>query len=319
MSLIKNLTPINLMEEKGKFFADENYNPQFIYEKITSDKTLYKHGYPQTKYLDLAQTILEKTYYKHNEAELDKLKGIPISQRGVTQKTYDFLDIHQLKNRFKIVWSNSFVARATITADTIKLRLPADFRQQDLLSMLYHEIGTHALRRVNYEQQPWYKKKKEYGFKDYLKTEEGLAGLHSLLPLDFQYAYYPALNYVSVAYAQEHSFAELWNFHKKYIDNPERRWERTFRRKRGLKDTSQPGGFTKDLVYFEGMVEVWNYLRQNNFDLTQLYFGKMDLADVDKAVRMNPGFEPLLPSFFVVDKEKYAQKLEKIGQVNMML
>jgi len=319
MSLIKKLTPINLMEEKEKFFANENYNPQFIYEKITADKTLYKHGYPQAKYLDLAQTILEKTFYRHDEAELDKLKGASIGQGEVTKKTNDFLDIHQLGNRFKIVWSNSFVARATITADTIKLRLPADFRQQDLLSMLYHEIGTHALRRVNYEQQPWYKNKKEHGFKDYLKTEEGLAGLHSLLPLDFQYAYYPALNYVSVAYAQNHSFAELWSFLKKYIDNPERRWERTIRRKRGLEDTSQPGGFTKDLVYFEGIVEVWNYLKQNDFNITNLYLGKMAWEDVDKALQMNPGFKPLLPSFFEVDRDKYAEKLEKIGQTNMLL
>ncbi|MBU0579165.1 DUF1704 domain-containing protein [Patescibacteria group bacterium] len=280
---------------------------------------LCKHGYPQKKYLDLAQTILEKTYYQYNEAELDKLRGDSINQSEVTKKTTDFLDIHHLKNRFKIVWSNSFVARTSITADTIKLRLPVDFRQKDLLSMLYHEIGTHALRRVNYEQQPWYKNKEEYGFKDYLETEEGLAGLHSLLPLDFQYAHYSALNYVSVAYAQKHNFIELWNFLKKYIDNPERRWRKTFRRKRGLEDTSQPGGFTKDLVYFEGMVKVWNNLKQNDFNISQLYFGKMAFEDVEKAVKISPNFKPVLPSFFVVDQEAYAEKMAKIGQVNMFL
>lgn len=317
MSLIAKLTPINLLEEKKKFFADENYNPQFIYEKKIADEILYKHGHPQTKYLDLAQEILEKVSYQYNEIDLDKMRGNIVSQDEVTQKTTDFLDIHQLKKRFKIVWSSSFVARATITTDTVKLRLPADFRQQDLLSMLYHEIGTHALRRINYEQQPWYKNKKKYGFKNYLKTEEGLAGLHSLFPLDFQYAYYPALNYVSVAYAQKHSFAELWNFHKKYIDHPERRWEKTFRRKRGLEDTSQPGGFTKDLVYFEGVIEVWNYLKQNNFNITNLYFGKMALEDVDKTLKLNPNFKPSLPSFFLVNKEQYAEKISMIGKTNM--
>jgi len=318
MSLIKKITPINLLEEKEKFFADESYNPQFKYAEEFDEEILYKHGHPQNKYLELAQTILEKVHYRYDETDLDKLRGDLVNQSEVTKKTTDFLKIHQLEKRFKITWSNSFVSRAAITVDTIKLKLPADFRQLDLLSMLYHEIGTHALRRINYEQQPWYKKKKKYEFKNYLKTEEGLAGLHSLLPLNFQYAYYPALNYVSVAYAQKHSFSKTWNFLKKYINNPERRWERTLRRKRGLKDTSRPGGFTKDLVYFEGMIEVWNYLNKNNFDLTKLYFGKMSWEDVDAAVKMNPNFKPFLPSFFLADKEQYAEKIEKIGKLNML-
>ena len=124
MSLIQKITPINLLEEKEKFFADETYNPQFIYEEKVTDKTLYKHGYPQPKYLDLAQEILDKTYHQNTEAELDKLKGAVVNKSKVTQKTTDFLDVHQLKKRYKIVWSNSFVARATITTDTIKLKLP---------------------------------------------------------------------------------------------------------------------------------------------------------------------------------------------------
>ncbi len=317
MSLIQKITPINLLEEKEKFFADENYNPQFKYAQEFDQEILYKHGQPQNKYLELAKTILEKIYYQYNEPELDQLKGNLVNQNKVTKKTTDFLKIHHLEKRFKIIWSNSFVSRATITTDTIKLKLPVDFREKDLLSMLYHEIGTHALRRINYERQPWFKKKKKYEFKNYLKTEEGLAGLHSLLPLNFQGAYYPALNYVSVAYAQKHSFSQTWKFFKKYIDHPERRWGRTLRRKRGLKDTSQPGGFTKDLVYLEGMIEVWNYLNKNNFDITQLYFGKMSWENIDLAIKMNPNFKPLLPSFFIVNKDEYATKIHKIGQINM--
>lgn len=319
MSLISRLTPTNLLEEKEKFFTDQNYNPQFIYEEAASEDDLYKYGFPQSKYLDLAKEILDKSYYNKTETDLDKLRGNSVNQSEVTNKTSDFLSIHRLQKRFKIVWSKSFVARATMTTDTIKLKLPADFRQLDLLSMLYHEIGTHALRRINYEQQPWFKKKKKYKFADYLMTEEGLAGLHSLLPLDFQYASYPALNYVSVAYAQRHSFVEIWNFLKKYIDHPERRWEKTFRRKRGLTDTSQPGGFTKDLVYFEGMIKVWQYLKKNDFDITQLYFGKMALADVDKAVKINPNFIPILPSFYEADPTAYAEKIYEIGQLNLFL
>lgn len=317
MSLIKKVTPLNLLQEKGKFFSDQTYNPQFIYENKLDDKTLSKYGLPQPQYLDLAKTILNKVGVDHSKESFNKLNGQLLTQKEVTQKTRSFLEIHQLQDRFKIVWSKSFVARATMTSDTIKLKQGAEFRTLDLLSMLYHEIGTHGLRRINYEQQPWYRKKKKYNFENYLKTEEGLAGLHSLFPLDFQYAYYPALSYVSVAYANEHSFAETWDFLTQYIDNLEKRWEKTFRYKRGLMDTSKSGGFTKDLVYFEGMIEVWNYLKRNDFNLSKLYLGKMSWQDVDQAVKMNPDFKPLLPSFYTVDTRRYAKRMLEIGKVNM--
>lgn len=319
MGLVSQLTPTNLIEEKEKFFHDEIYNPQFIYSQKIDDQVLTRYGLPQNRYLDLAQTILDQAYYNRSEAQLEEKKGPAVTQEEVAQKVTQFLDMHGLKERFKISWSSSFVARTTITTNTIKLRLPVDFRKLSLLGMLYHEIGTHALRRINYEQQPWYQKKTELGFNNYLKTEEGLATLHSILPLDFKLAYYPALNYVAVDYAQKHSFAQLWQFLKRYIDDPEKRWRKTLRLKRGIDDTANPGGFTKDLVYFEGMIDVWNYLKKNKFDVTKLYFGKMALEDADKAFEMNPDFKPVLPSFFVVDQDEYVYKLSKIGVENQLL
>ena len=319
MSLIKKLTPINLLEEKEKFFANENYNPQFTYEKNVNNEILNKYSQLNSQTADLAQTIIDQAYYQKTETELRKLRGVKVNQKQIEDKIVKFLDMHGLRERFKIIWSNSFVARATITPDTVKLRLPADFHKLDLLSMLYHEIGTHALRRINYEQQPWFKKKKEHGFKNYLKTEEGLAALHSLLPLEFQLAYMPALNYIAVKYAKKHSFAELWNFLIPYIDDPNRRFIFAFRKKRGLTDTSKPGGFTKDLVYFAGLIKVWRYLKQNSFDPTNLYFGKMALENVDEAVKMNPDFEPLLPSFFTTNRVRYEKKLAEIGKVNYLI
>ena len=316
MSLISKLTPINLLEEKEKFFADESYNPQFIYGEEINPMSLTKYGIPNPKYLDLAHGILNQAYHHQNETALRQKEGPIATQSQVNLQVKKFLQMHQIENKFKIIWSHSFVARTTINPNIIKLRLPCDFRQNEILSMLYHEIGTHALRRINYEQQPWYKKKKKHNFHEYLKTEEGLANLNSMLPKNFQLIYFNALHYLAVDYAQSHSFSQLWQFLKPFIDDPERRWIMTFRKKRGLRDTSQPGGFTKDLLYFEGAVDVWHYLKQNNFDITNLYFGKMALEDVERAIKMNPNFEPLLPSFFVVNKMKYAEKIAQIGQIN---
>ena len=316
MTLLQKLTPTNLLEEKEKFLADNSYNPQFIYsEEITASKLL-QYGKPKQKYLTLAQEILDRAYFGRNEADLLMMEGPIISHQEVNQKIASFLDMHHLTERYQVIWSSSFVSRASITKDKIKLRTSSEFRKDDLIGMLYHEIGTHALRNINYEQQPWFKKKKEFGFSDYLLTEEGLASLHSLLPKDYKSAYKSAIRYVSVTYAQAHSFSELWKFLGNYIQDPETRWMVTIRQKRGLTDTSHPGGYSKDLVYFAGMIEVWRWLKERNFNPSDLYFGKISFKDVQKAIEMNPEFEPKLPSFFSINPVQYAAEIEKIGEEN---
>lgn len=318
MNLLVRLNPINILEEKAKFMADPSYNPQFVYEEPSTAEELVKYGLPQSKYLELAEKIVNDAYHNRSEQELMKLEGAPLSQAEVTEKIKLFLKMHHLEHRYQVVWSSSFVSRTTITTDTIKLRLPADFRHEGLLGMLYHEIGTHAIRQVNYEQQPWFKRKKKYGFSEYLVTEEGLASFHSLIPHTYKSAFNVALRYLAVHYAQTLSFAELWQKLTPYFDNPERQWIVVVRQKRGLKDTSQPGGFTKDLVYFQGFVELWDWYTQNHFDISQLYYGKLAKEDVNQAVAMNPDFEPLLPSFFTLNHEAYRQNIEEIAKANFL-
>jgi hypothetical protein len=320
MALLAQLKPSNLLEEKEKFFLDNSYNPQFVYEADISEKSLSKYGFTQKKYLELAQEIIKKAYFNRTEDDLQKLKGQPISQLEATDKLNQFLKMHHLENRFNIMWSASFVARTSINANTIKLRLPVDYRDQEFLGVIYHEVGTHGLRRINYEQQPFFKRKKKHGLiTPYLVTEEGLAILHSLLPMQYKSAYSSAIRYLLVDKAQKSSFAETYKLALKYIQDPNRAWTATFRQKRGLEDTSQPGGFTKDLVYFQGVVEVWNYLKENDFDITDLYRGKIAHQDIDKAVKINPNFKPILPSFFEVDQEKYKQNIGQIGVDNFLI
>lgn len=316
MSTIQRLTPINLLEEKEKFFADMSYNPQFVYEEGLSVEELTKHGTPKSLYIELASAILEEAYRNRNEADLFMMEGKILSQQDVTHRIETFLEMHKLQDRFKLIWSQSFVSRASITTDTLKLRLPAEFRKEGLIGMLYHEIGTHAIRRINYEQQPWYKRKKKYGFSNYLLTEEGLATIHALVPHSFKLSYIPAIRYLAVEYAQEGSFAEVWEKLGRYIQDPERRWQVTFRQKRGMTDTSQPGGYSKDMVYFQGLVETWEWLRHNDFDPTDLYYGKLAAEDVEKAKELNPNYEPFLPSFFTLDPDAYKTQLEAIGYAN---
>jgi hypothetical protein len=318
MSFLKTITPSNLREEKEKFLTDHSYNPQFIYSEPFDQDRLAQYGTPQAEYAQLAEKILKQSFAQYSEQELEESGGVPLTQGEVEHKIHTFLKMHGLEQRYELSWSGTYISRTSISTDTINLRLPVEFRQESLLGMLYHEIGTHALRQINYEQQPWYKKKKKHGFSEYLYTEEGLAALHGLLPHTVKLAYKQARLYLGVAYAQQHSFSETWAFFHPYITDLDKRWTIIARLKRGLTDTSQPGGYTKDLAYFKGLVDTWRWLAQNDFNCTQLYYGKIATDDIPKALEQNPGFKPLLPSFFTTDQKKYTDEMREVGSKNYL-
>jgi len=317
MTTIQQLVPSNYTDAKAKFLADPTHNPQFEYEEPLVDEELEKFGAPLPEYLEIAQHILNKAYFGRNEDDLIFNDGKVLAHHEVEEKINTFLEMHHLQNRFSIIWSDTFIARASITSDTLKLRSTAEFRDRSLIGTIYHELGTHALRRINYEQQPWYKKKKKYGLLDnYLRTEEGLAILHALLPYNLRLAHSAALRYLCVNYALAHSFLETWEFIGRYITDPERRWTATYRQKRGLTDTSQPGGYSKDLVYFEGFLEVWHWLHEHDFNLTPLYYGKYSYKDVAVAESISKKDNLILPSFYILNPQQYAENLMAIGKEN---
>ncbi len=74
------------------------------------------------------------------------------------------------------------------------------------------------------------------------------------------------------------SFVELFSDLSKYIEDPFRRWKYVLRVKRGLEDTSQPGGFFKDKVYLKGAVQILKNRKIIDFD--DLYCGKIHIEDL---------------------------------------
>ena len=319
MSLVRDLTPINLLEEKQKFF-DQNckYNPYFKYNNLATLDKLYKYGQPKPKYLALAQEILNKAFHNQTEADIRALEGKLLNRAQAQIMIDKFLTANDLNKLIKIVWSDKFLGKASYYKNVLKLQLPLWHRRAEFKGTLYHELGTHAIRRINYAHQPFFKKKNKFGFEDYMRTEEGLAGLHTLLARNFKLDYTGALNYVTSAVAQKKSFTETFNFVLKYIDDRNRAWRYTVKHKRGLYDTAKSGGFTKDIVYFEGMIKVWQFMQQSDFDLEGLYLGKIAYEDIAKAREMNPGFVPQLPSFIRKNKSKYIKEINKIAQINKL-
>lgn len=318
MSLVQALTPINLQEEKQKFF-DSNckYNPQFKYKTLATLNKIYKYGKPKDEYLNLAKELLEKAFFNRTIKEIRSLEGENISKQKAQTMFNEFANANQLNNTIKLKCSEKFLGKASFYKNTLKLRMPLWHKEKEFLGTLYHEIGTHALRRINYLQQPFFLKKKQFEFKEYLYTEEGLASLHTLLARNFKIDYTGALNYVLCQEAQKKSFVEIFSLANQYLLDKERSWYYAVRHKRGLYNTEEGGGFTKDLIYFEGLIQVWQFLKNSNFDIEGLYLGKIAYEDIAKAREMNPDFIPLLPSFYSKNKNKYIEEIQEIAKINL--
>ncbi len=320
MSLIQKVTPTNVAEEKLKFFKKNfHYNPKFQYLEPVNSKWLTRYGLPKPKLIKLASKIVNLSYKDATHSQLKSNEGESLDNGTVYKLIKQFLALHQLENRYQVIVDPNISSRTTATSNAIKLHPDAKFSKEGLLSMLYHEIGTHVLRRINYEKQPWYKKKKKYGLiHNYLETEEGLAVIHGHLPRNNKLVYRSALKYLAVAKAQKLSLDKLFSWTNQYIDDPEHNWRFCVRLKRGLVDTSQPGGFTKDLLYFAGFVKVWHWLKEHDFNPTDLYIGKVALEDIEKAKSYNPKYKPIMPSFYLANPNEYKQKVKEIGKVNFL-
>jgi len=141
---------------------------------------------------------------------------------------------------------------------------------------LAHEIDGHVMRALNAAKQKSKMHKMLFPF--YIKTEEGLAS--------FIGDYFSsggevrkklhAISYLAAHFAMSHSFSETYKFLTDYGLTPDTAFQKTFRLKRGIKDSESHGVFAREAIYYEGMLEVKNYLEEGG-DIRKLYAGKVSL------------------------------------------
>lgn len=106
------------------------------------------------------------------------------------------------------------------------------------------------MRKFNERFQVWYKKRDKYELKSCIQTEEGFACVNQLVRTAWAgtppYLFRSSLNYYAAYMASKMSFVELFNDIEKYVDSRLSRWKFVLRLKRGLIETSEPGGLYKD-------------------------------------------------------------------------
>ncbi|XP_048211317.1 uncharacterized protein KIAA0895-like homolog isoform X2 [Perognathus longimembris pacificus] len=156
----------------------------------------------------------------------------------------------------------------------------------------------------------------QYGLRPANPTEEGLASLHSVLFRKQPFLWRAALLYYTIHRAAHMSFRQLFQDLERYVQDTNVRWEYCVRAKRGQTDTSQPGCFSKDQVYLDGIVRILRHRQTIDFRLLTI-LGKVSYEDVDH-LRPYGVLDKTRVPHFMQDLERYRQQLEYIMTTNRL-
>ncbi len=335
--LLNHLKPTNLKDEHNKFLVDPTYNPQFEYNALKFDPNnlyarLKRIEYPDSpigilwrKKVDEIKRKIELLEVRGSDSFTAKsihLYGAPdqhilreavkeiVSMPESFPSTSKILSTKEAKKLFEQAiednglkgWSVKIKADMVSDAiagkeNSVMLREGATFSEDRIKGTIAHEIETHVFTAMNGSQQPY--KIFQRGLADYLMTEEGLAVYNQerTESSETEKKYWPASSVVGIYTALHGSFADVYAEIIKHGFSVDRAWKVALKAKRGLSDTSKPGAFTKDFVYFKGYREILDFIQKGG-DLRDLYIGKINLADLDIAKKVKGLKAPLfLPSY----------------------
>lgn len=320
--LLVALRPINLDQERQAFFQSEyKYEPQFEYAQPEPSTVLEKYREGSDLFLSQAVRIMECVLRKFGSYEnfADMTGGSLLPKSRVWAAARKYLQKENCVGEVVVCLSEELLSQAVMMVESCRPTLTINLsgaRQHWLEGMLRHEIGTHYLRGVNNNLQPWGTSagRKQYSLKPANPTEEGLASLHSVLLRKQPYLWRAALLYYTVYHAAHLSFSQLFGQIARFVQDPAVRWEYCLRAKRGQTDTSQPGCFSKDQVYLDGILRILRHRRNIDFKLlTSL--GKVSYEDVERLRHLAVLCRTRIPHF-MQDQERYLQHLDHIMTVN---
>ena len=201
---------------------------------------------------------------------------------------------NQLKLNPPLIHWQNIPGPAKRKKETLIFNPQAKITSLSLAGILAHEVQTHLLRSHNQSLQTLKRSKS----RDYARTEEGLAVLNSRFAqqkIDFTSV---CQRYLVCSWAMEGSFASVFARFRQFSNFTfERAWNYTVRVKRGLTDTSEKGGFVKDIVYLEGLLAVFSWLLQPENKLSDLYLGKISLDQVEEYRQAAQKEDLIYPTF----------------------
>ncbi|XP_026156879.1 uncharacterized protein KIAA0895 isoform X2 [Mastacembelus armatus] len=324
LCILTAIKPSNVEKEKVKFFkSDFNYNPQFEYSNPVSPLVLAQHNNASDHFLAQAVHIMELALQRYGSYEkFEQATGGKLLTKGrIWHNVKKYMEKEGCIGEIVVQVTDDLLSRASMTVVNGRPTLTINSstaREHWLEGMLRHEIGTHYFRGINNCHQPWSScvGRRKHNLKPLNPTEEGLASIHSVLFRKDPTLWRAALLYYTVYQASHMSFSQVFHNLGQFVQDPNTRWDYCVRAKRGQTDTAQPGCFSKDQVYLDGILKILRYRAKINFPLL-MALGKVSFEDVDRLKSMGHMENVRIP-YFMQDQERYAEQLTKIMSVNQL-
>ena len=288
------LTRISLIRNRGD-----------AHKFTEASRSLY--GSPTSALLKSAAAVMQQRVACDLPPPKNKIKNAEEAQK-IFDEALNKFGLHDWQSSVR----KKIVADCTVGGKNIYIRDDASFSEIEIEALISHEIETHIFCAENGSNQPYSLFRN--GCANYLDTQEGLAiyNQNRLYGPYHNKRFNPPSNVLGVAFALDHSFAET----RKYLEDelgypPYKAIASTISMKRGLTDTSEPGGFTKSIVYFRGYRAVLQFIDDGG-DLKDLYIGKIAMEDLDNIKKIPELQAPLLlPNFLWKKEEKPKKKSTK--------
>lgn len=246
------------------------------------------YGKPDASCVNMARKILEGDAAEYDET---------ITARAIKEALEEEI------RRFSLDWKIKIVDNITTKVSISSLNKEVlvngkfNFTPFEVGRLKVHEIDIHVLRAENGSRQPL--RIFQTGLENYQETEEGLSVYfeEKTNNLDkFQERLYAA-RALGVALALERDFFSVFSELSQYLSQ-NLAYRITERIKRGIRDTSQRGGFSKDYYYISGREKIREYVKSQG-DIQILFVGKIGLEDIcltkkllDKAILNKPAIIP---------------------------
>ncbi|KAK2829971.1 hypothetical protein Q5P01_017902 [Channa striata] len=289
LCILTAIKPFNVEKEKATFFkSDFSYNPQFEYCKPVSSLVLERHNHASDRFLTQAVHIMELALQRYGSYEkFEQVTGGNLLKKSrIWHSVKKYMEKEGCMGEIVVQVTDDLLSRASMTVVNSRPTLTINIstaREHWLEGMLRHEIGTHYFRSLNNCHQPWSSNvgRKMHNLKPPNPTEEGLASIHSVLFRKDPTLWRAALLYYTVYQASHMSFSQLFHDLGRFVQDPNTRWDYCVRAKRGQTDTAQPGCFSKDQVYLDGILKILRDRDKINFPLL-MALGKVSFEDVDR-------------------------------------
>jgi alpha-L-glutamate ligase-like protein/uncharacterized protein (TIGR02421 family) len=331
IKLLFHLRPVNLEEEKKKFLDNFSYNPQFTYpdlkfepnelkqrlEKIETSNTALGQIFEAKKEelrkkIELLENIessdftqKSKKLFGEPENELVKeCENLLLESGKFASTEEEDIDAEKAKEKFEKVFKkyklNNWKVKIKdeMVTDCIAgknnrlfVRKEATFTKARIENLIVHEIETHILTAENGKNQPY--EIFNRGLADYLTTQEGLAiyNVTKQLGATIKDSYKAIALIIATDTAMKGSFVETFEKILSYGIPIDQALRIALKVKRGLGDTSKPGAFTKDIIYYKGFKEIVDFV-ENGGKIKDLYIGKLNLKDLGTVKEIEGIAEP---------------------------